>query len=529
VSISARRIGLIVVQIMAVMVGLYLARLYNYLLFHTLVELFAVLVAGGIFVIAWNARRFMANNYLLFVGIASLFVGVVDLLHALAYKGMAIFPGDDANLATQLWIGARYLQASALLVAPFFLKRTLQPRLTVGIYLGVVVLLLSAIFAGAFPVCFVEGSGLTPFKKGSEYLIVLFLGGALVGLRRAAAAFDRAVVTLLAAGIGLFIAAELAFTLYTDVYGIANLAGHFLKFAGFFLVYKAIIETALTRPYDLLFRELKAKQEEIETLNADLAARADELEEANCELEATLADLESANLELEATNRELESANLELEAFNYTVSHDLRTPLTGISGYCQILTLPGLAVSNEEGKGFIFQISAAAERMNQMINSLLDFSRLTRGALHRSSVDLSQLAIDVAAELRLSTPARRGVFTIGPGLTADGDPKLLRVVLENLFGNAWKYSGKRDEAVIAFGRRPGAGEAVWFVRDNGAGFDMTKAAKMFAPFQRCHPGAEFSGSGIGLATVKRIVERHGGRIWAEGEPDKGATFYFTLG
>jgi len=529
VRLPLRENGLTWILITAGVAGLYLVQRYNYLLFHTLVELFSVLVAGGIFVIAWNARRLMANNYFLFFGIAALFVGAIDLLHTLAYKGMAIFSGSGANLPTQLWISARYLQAFALLVAPFFINRKLRPTLTVASFLGVVALLLAAIFAGWFPACFVEGSGLTPFKIGSEYLIVLLLGGALVGLHRTVTAFDREVVRLLAAGIGLFIVAELAFTLYTDVYGISNMVGHFLKFAGFFLIYKAIIETALTRPAALLFRELKANQREIEALNVDLAAHANELEEANCELEATLQDLESANLELEATNRELETANLELEAFNYTVSHDLRTPLTSISGYCQLLSMPDFAVPDEEGQGYLRQITAAAERMAQMINTLLDFSRLSRGELHRTTVDLSGLAHDIATELSLSATARRVVFPVAAGLTADGDPRLLRVVLENLFGNAWKYSSRRDEAVIAFDRRPGAGEAVWFVRDNGAGFDMAAAAKMFAPFQRCHAGEEFEGSGVGLATVKRIIERHGGRIWAEGEPDKGATFYFTLG
>ncbi|MCM2358334.1 MAG: ATP-binding protein [Geobacteraceae bacterium] len=512
----------------AVLAGLYLAKLYNYLLFHTLVEIFSVVVACGVFVIAWNARQFMANNYFLFVGIAFFFVGAVDFTHALAYKGMGVFPGYGANLPTQLWVVARYLQCSALLVAPLFLGRRLRPGLTVAAYLAATSLLLAAVFSGVFPDCFVEGEGLTPFKKGSEYLVALMLVGALVFMRKRALAFDREVVRLLSAALGVLISSELAFTLYTDVYGISNMVGHFLKFAGFYLLYKAIIETGLARPYDLLFRELKLKQEEVEILNTDLAARAAELEEANCELEATLNELEASNDELEMTNRELEAANQELEAFNYTVSHDLRSPITCITGYSQILLEFPADRLAEQGRGYVEEIQAAADRMTQLISTLLNFSRLSRSEINRTTVDLSELARAVAAQLRINEPQRRVAFTIAEGLVADGDSRLLRAVLENLIGNAWKYTGRRAEAAIEFGTTDCGGETAFFVRDNGAGFDMGEAGRLFVPFQRLHDREEFEGSGIGLATVRRIVERHGGRVWAEGEPGQGATFYFTL-
>lgn len=514
---------------LAVLAGLYLAKLYNYLLFHTLVEIFSVVVACGIFVIAWNARRIMSNNYFLVFGIASFFVGAVDFVHALAYKGMGVFPGYDSNLPTQLWIVARYLQGSSLLVAPFFLGRKLKPGLTLAAYMAATTLLLAMVFSGAFPDCFIEGKGLTPFKKGSEYLVALFFVASLVLMRKKGEAFDRDVARLISVGIGIFIASELAFTLYSDVYGITNMLGHFLKFAGFYLIYKALIETGLARPFDLLFRELKLNQEEVEILNTNLAARAVELEEANCELEATLNELEAANQELETTNRELEAANQELEAFSYTVSHDLRSPLTCIDGYCQLLMDMCAERLDERGKGFIAEISDSAERMEQLISTLLNFSKLSRSEINRTTVDISELANAVAAQLRVNEPQRRVAFSIEEGLKADADPRLLRAVLENLIGNAWKYTGKREEGVIEFGATEREGKTAWFVRDNGAGFDMAEAGRLFAPFQRLHDREEFEGSGIGLATVKRIIERHGGRVWAEGETGKGATFYFTLG
>lgn len=513
----------------AVLAGLYLAKLYNYLLFHTLVEMFSVVVACGIFVIAWNARGIMSNNYFLFVGIASLFVGATDLVHALAYKGMGVFPGYDANLATQLWVVARYLQCSAILAAPLFIGRKLKPGLTVAAYLAGTSLLMALVFSGLFPDCFIEGKGLTPFKKGSEYLFSLMLLGALVFMRRKTKAFDRDVVRLLSTAIGVMIASELFFTLYTDLYGITNMVGHFLKFFGFYLFYKALIEIALTRPYDLLFRELKESAQEVEILNTNLAARAVDLEEANCELEATLSELEAANHQLETTNRELEAANQELEAFNYTVSHDLRSPLTCIDGYCQLLTEMCGEGLDERGKEFVREIADSAERMEQLITTLLNFSQLTRKELNRETVDLSKLAGQVSRDLQLRQPERTVTFRIAEGVDAGGDLKLLKVALENLLGNAWKYTGKRAEAVIEFGALQRDGEHVLFVRDNGVGFDMAHADKLFAVFQRLHDAEEFEGIGIGLATVQRIVLRHGGRIWAEGEEGKGATFYFTLG
>ena len=245
-----------------VLFGLYLTSHYSYLLFHSLSEIFSIVVACGIFMIAWNSRQFLDNNYLLFVGIAYLFVGGVDLLHTLAYKGMGVFQGYGADLPTQLWIAARYIESFSLLIAPLFLGRKLRSRLVLIGYLLVVVILLTSIFYWQiFPDCFVEGIGLTPFKKWSEYIICLMLIGSVILLFRRHKDFDKVVLKLLVASIFLTIAAELAFTFYISVYGISNLLGHFCKILSFYLIYKAIIQTGLTKPYDLLFRDLKLSEE----------------------------------------------------------------------------------------------------------------------------------------------------------------------------------------------------------------------------------------------------------------------------
>lgn len=533
----------------AVLAGLFLARFYHYLLFHSIVEIFSVLVAFGVFTIAWNARRFMVNNYFLFIGIAFFFIGATDLLHTLAYKGMGVFPDRDANLPTQLWVVARYLHGFTFLVAPFFLARRLNSRLTFGACLAVTAILLVSVFSGNFPDCFVDGEGLTPFKKWSEYLICLLFAAALVLTRRQSAAFNPDVLYLLSAAIVIQIASELSFTLYNDVYGIANMAGHVLKLAGFWLVHRAIIVIGLTKPYDLLFRELNQSREEIVLLNDDLAARARELHGANRELEAILnelaftnrqlaasnqeleavnQELETTNQELETTNRDLETANQELEAFNYTVSHDLRSPLTCVKGFSQLLLDMGGERLTDQDVSMVEGIHSAAERMDQLVTTLLRFSHATRKDIIRETVDLAELARECSAEQLAQGVERKVAVLISGKAEVCADPQLLRVMMQNLMGNALKYSSTREDAVIEFGVLNQDGEAVYFVRDNGVGFDMTSAEKLFAVFSRLHASEEFEGTGIGLATVQRIVQRHGGKIWAEGEPGRGATFYFTL-
>ena len=240
-------------------------------------------------------------------------------------------------------------------------------------------------------------------------------------------------------------------------------------------------------------------------------------------------ELSMARDELRGLIEQLAGANKELEAFSYTVSHDLRSPLTCINGYCQLLAEFCADRLDEQGRDFIREIRGASERMGQLITTLLNFSQLTRKEIRRETVNLGYLAKAVALDLKMREPGRTVIFKIAEGGVVSGDPKLLRAVLDNLIGNAWKYSGKCSEAVIEFGMQERRGETVYFVRDNGAGFDMGFADKLFAAFERLHDADEFEGIGIGLATVKRIVERHGGKIWAEGDVGKGATFYFTLG
>jgi len=242
---------------LAAFAGLYLISLHSYLLFHALVELASVGVALGIFFIAWHARAYHGKPYLVFLGTAYLAAGAIDLLHTLAYKGMGVFVGHDANLPTQLWMAARYVQAGSLLLLPLMLERTWRPSTILAGYSMLVFLLLGAIFSGAFPVCYVEGVGLTPFKVYSEYAISLMFVAAMGLLYWRRRCLDRRVAALLMASMAVGVVSEILFTFYVDVYGTANLLGHLAKLVSLFFVCRAIIVVGLEHPYDLLFRELQ--------------------------------------------------------------------------------------------------------------------------------------------------------------------------------------------------------------------------------------------------------------------------------
>ena len=230
---TTRRIILVILLIAAI----YATSLYSFLLFHSITEIFSVIVMGSIFALAWNTRHWMENDYFLFIGIAFLFVGLIDFLHTLAYKGMNIFTGYGANLPTQLWILARYIQSLSLLVAPIWLKRRLSLGFTVTIYFVVSSALVGSIFGGKFPTCYVEGVGLTTFKIVSEYIIILILAGSLIPLVMNQNKFEKKIFQALALFTCLTIGAELAFTDYLGVYDVANLIGHILKLVSFFILY----------------------------------------------------------------------------------------------------------------------------------------------------------------------------------------------------------------------------------------------------------------------------------------------------
>ena len=239
-------------------------------------------------------------------------------------------------------------------------------------------------------------------------------------------------------------------------------------------------------------------------------------------------EIEKLNEGLKLQAQELAATNKELEAFSYSVSHDLRAPLRTIDGFSRALLEDYSNKLDESGKDYLRRVRAGTQQMRQLIDNLLNLSLAIRAQITREEINLSELVQKIATDLEKSQPERKVQFAIQENVFARGDPQLLQNVLENLLNNSWKFTEKHLQARIEFGATQKVEQTAYFVRDDGAGFDMTYVNKLFIPFQRLHSADEFSGDGIGLAIAKRIINRHGGRIWAEGEVEKGATFYFTL-
>ena len=242
----------------------FFSRIYSYLLFHSIAEIFSIVIAGGVFFVGWNSRRYMENSFFLVLGVSSLFIGVIDLIHTLAYSGMAIFTGFSSNLPTSLWIAARYLQAISCLLASFLIKKTVKPIILIVSYLGVTIMLIVLIFVKLFPLCYIDG--LTPFKIVSEYIIIFILLICLLIIFKQKFEFDKRVLILIFFSIISTMIAELAFTFYIGVYDFSNLVGHIFKIIAFYLLYKSIIQIGIKEPFNLLFRKIRRSELELKNI-----------------------------------------------------------------------------------------------------------------------------------------------------------------------------------------------------------------------------------------------------------------------
>jgi light-regulated signal transduction histidine kinase (bacteriophytochrome) len=273
---------------------------------------------------------------------------------------------------------------------------------------------------------------------------------------------------------------------------------------------------------------LEESQRAVLNILDDFEIEKSKVQLVNQQLEKEIEERKRVESQIQGMNLELLAANKELEAFSYSVSHDLRAPLRGIDGFSLALLEDYADKLDEDGRDYLRRVRTATQRMGVLIDDLLSLSRVTRSEMRQERTDLSALAQSIAAELQKTQPERRAEFRIEEGLVALVDSHLIRIALENLLGNAWKFTSKRESACIEFARTHCDGRLTYYVRDDGAGFDPAYASRLFGAFQRLHDKSDFPGTGVGLATVQRIIHRHGGRIWAESAVGRGATFYFTL-
>lgn len=488
---------------------------------HTFAETFAIVVAMLIFAVGWHNHGKDSPGNILILSCAFLAAGLIDFAHLLSYKGMPDFvTPSGGEKGINFWLAARFAAALGLLAAALRPWRPLaHPWTRHFLLLGALAFTALVYWLGLFhqalwPRTFIEGQGLTPFKIVAEYtLIAIMLVSATAFYLQSKQAHVHNAPDLFAAVV-ITILSELCFTLYSDATDGLNLLGHIYKVVAYAFLYRAIFISTVREPF------LRAQVEIAARKQAETALR-----EAEKRLIALNEELEQR---VAQRTRQFEAANQELEAFSYSVSHDLRAPLRSVDGFSQILLRDHAEKLDETGRDYLQRVARAAKRMGELIDDLLQLSRVSRSDLKRETIDLSKLVCSVGRDIKGADPQRQVKWVIQPGVTAEADGRLMRTLLENLLRNAWKFSAKKADARIEFGTVEQEGEKALFVRDNGAGFDMQYAHKLFGAFQRLHRAEEFEGSGIGLAIVQRIVNQHGGRIWAESTPGEGATFYFTV-
>ncbi len=756
------------ILVLGLFAALYLLSRLSYTLFHSFADIICVFIATIVFVIIWSGRHHLDNQYYFCISVGFLFFAFFDFLHLLGNKGMGVF-SEFGNMGPAFYIVSRYILSLSFLVAPLLINRKVRVSILFTLYFASSILILLSIFYWKnFPVTYIEGTGLTPFKIVSDYVINFFFLGGIGLLLLNRHAFDPRVLKFTLFSLILFIATGISFTLYTDPFGLTNVIGHFLQIISFYLIYMTFIETGLAKPQNLLFRSLSQSNEEIKKLNTklqkaneDLIHSMSELERADAALKVSEAqanslikfapaaifefDLDtlrftSVNEELcnisgyneeelyainpmvlldedsaqafsvrlsaldfsrksdnsveyrirrkdgslifvelnisypndktytafvigyDVTERrrieiqlkeseerfrtlsetsligvgvssdegvlvygnrsysqllgydqgeligkrtsdlywdpedrtawlskflkvgfikdtelrlkkkdghlirveisaspisfggtmavmetirdiserkksddvlkryatELEVSNKELEAFAYSLSHDLRAPLRSLDGFSQAVLEDYGDLLDNVGKDYLQRIRGATQTMAQITEGMLKLSEVIRYEIQWETDSLSDIVTLIAKGLREKDPERNVEFAITPGIFATGDFSLLQIALYNLMENAWKFTAKSPQTRIEFTSMQIEGATVYLVRDNGIGFDMQYAVKMFLPFQRLHTSG-FAGHGIGLATVQRVILRHRGRIWAESELGKGSTFYFTLG
>lgn len=453
--------------------GFLLLSLYDYLLFHISVELLSIAISLSIFMLTWNARKFMANNYLLLFGIASLFIAILDFLHLTSFPGMPLFTDYGTNLTVQLWLSARFMQAITLLIAPLFLTRRIRPFPTLALYAVITLILLDIIFAGFLPEAFTQ-QGLTHFKIISEILICLILAGAVFFLYRKRKSFDTNVYWLLIVALILMILSELSLTLYESAQGMPNLVGHLFKAAEFCLIYLAIIHTGLKKPQSLLFKQLH-------------------------------------------------DSNRLKDIFVDIMGHDMLNPAGAVKIRAQLALSKEDDPKRREYLQFIFRESS---RLIEMIENAKKLSKLENQTLDKKKQDIKKIVSGAIKSLEQEkTKKNQKIILKAKDKFIANVNSLIYDVYENILSNAIKYSPENSTINVKIKQTNDFIDVS--VSDEGKGIPDKYKESIFKRFSRLEK-QYIKGTGLGLAIVKTIVDAHNGQVWIEDNPDGGSVFIVRI-
>jgi signal transduction histidine kinase len=472
--------------------ALYVLSYFNYLLFHTTAELFSIIIAAAIFILAWNTKDYAGNNFLLFLGITYLFVGILDFFHALTYKGINLL-NTPIFYATEFWVAARYLESISLLIFVAFFNRIKKKYyLLIMITYAVITtfLILSISVLKIFPTCFIDNVGLTPFKIVSEYVIISVLSLSILVLLLKRTFINRTLFYYFIFALITTILSEFVFTLYTDVYGFWNLIGHYFKIISFYLIYKAIIQYSLKHPFELIFNELKQHEEQ------------------------------------------LQAANVTKDKFFSIIAHDLKGPFSGILGFSKLLYEKYDEINENNKKYFIGLIHNSAEQAFNLLENLLNWARMQtdRLKINKEMMDFKAIVEDTITlfanyakkkEIQVESKIKKSMFI-------NADKSMIATVVSNLVNNALKYTKAGGKVTISASLINNHIEVK--VIDTGVGIEKENIEKLFkidTGYTTLGTDKE-NGTGLGLILCKEFIDMHNGEIRVESDYGKGTTFSFSI-
>ncbi len=492
------------IGISVIIILIWISRLYSFVLFHTIAELISVIIAGGIFVVGWNTRKYVKNSFFIILGVSAFAVSIIDTVHTLAYKGMNIFIGYDSNLSTSLWIAARFLQATSILLALFMIHKKIKPQYLLGLYSTLTSILLILIFERIFPVTYIEGVGLTPFKIVSEYVIVAILAICIVFLFKFKREFNKGIFLLILGFLIFTIVSEFLFTLYVGVYDTSNMVAHILKIIAFYLLYKAIVQIGLEDPLDVLFLQLNKSNE---VLRREIV--------------------------------EKERAQQNLKNFVSTISHELRTPITVLKLSIDLLKKSKESEDLTMKDKLLYGVAKNTTLLNDLVEDLSIVLRIEDKHLDIEWKEYSPLSI--VEEVLKSMESRQLAKNTKANIEIDekiilyGDKKRIGQIFRILIDNALKYSSEgstikilsRDKYIGKY--NPKKVDSVLFqVIDTGMGISEKDLPRIFERYYRTEDVKEIPGTGLGLSIAKELTHLHKGEISVESQVGKGSIFFVFL-